>query len=52
MDLYYQMTNVEYNHMLDMDRSMEKGIDIGDRKASVRIAIFMLSRRDSPESVA
>ena len=64
MDLYYQMTNVEYNHQLDVEASMRKGERKGMRKglregrnqgdvdASRRIARALLERGDSVESVS
>ncbi|MBR2254497.1 MAG: hypothetical protein IJ856_01550 [Candidatus Methanomethylophilaceae archaeon] len=52
MDLYYQMTNVEYNHMLEVEEGIREGIRKGSLEKSLSIARALLARGDSVESVA
>ena len=52
MDLYIRIRGAERRYVLDMEDSREEGVNIGEKRARIEIASFLLSRGDSTESVA
>ncbi|MBR2254757.1 MAG: hypothetical protein IJ856_02920 [Candidatus Methanomethylophilaceae archaeon] len=56
MDLYFQLTDVDYNHMLDVERGeaegMAKGMAVGKAEGKAEIVVNMAKNGQSAEQIS
>ena len=52
MDLYYRLTNVEYNHLLDVERARAEGMAEGKAEGKAEIVVTMAKNGLSAEQIS